>query len=281
MFIRKYWIPLTVFLLAIVGVGLYYLKTRPPKNPIVIYKATPVEVEKPTAEAPTPKPPPPGESAESGHWHGDEWHPGPHEAHETPAVPKVQNTAPPGAATTPDFPPIDPNDDPVEAAYKRLEYIKNNPYAWGGVHSDRATQLIAQLIPPPVLTDHAHGEEVTTQIQELIAQGDPRAAEVLITNICEGSIDGNIMIDALVEIGPPAVPYILPYLEELVEQGGGTSISVFRSLGRIGAEHRGDLGGIVEHLIIPKIAEIAADSDFKRFGSGTVIDAREALERLQ
>lgn len=36
MFIRKYWIPLTVFFLAIVGVSLYYLQTRPPKVPIVI-----------------------------------------------------------------------------------------------------------------------------------------------------------------------------------------------------------------------------------------------------
>ena len=49
MFFRKYWIPLLVFIVAIVGVGLYYLQTRPPKDPIVII--TPVEpLEKPTAE---------------------------------------------------------------------------------------------------------------------------------------------------------------------------------------------------------------------------------------
>ncbi|MDE0427383.1 MAG: hypothetical protein OXN25_21215 [Candidatus Poribacteria bacterium] len=28
-----------------------------------------------------PKPPPPGETAQSGHWHGDVWHAEPHEAH--------------------------------------------------------------------------------------------------------------------------------------------------------------------------------------------------------
>ena len=67
MFIRKYWIPITVCIVAIVGVSLYYLQTRPPKEPIVIIK--PIEVE---------KPPPPGESAEGGHWHGDEWHADPH-----------------------------------------------------------------------------------------------------------------------------------------------------------------------------------------------------------
>ena len=70
MFIRKYWLPLSVFLIAIVGVGLYVLQTQPPKPPIQII--TPVEVEK------KPKPPPPGETAESGYWHGDEWHGEPH-----------------------------------------------------------------------------------------------------------------------------------------------------------------------------------------------------------
>ena len=69
MFFRKYWVPLTVFLVLIVGISVYYLQTRPPKEPIKIY--TPVE--------PLEKPPPPGESAESGHWHGDEWHSTPHD----------------------------------------------------------------------------------------------------------------------------------------------------------------------------------------------------------
>lgn len=78
MFIRKNWLPLSMFLIAIVGVGLYYLQTRPPKPPIKIYK--PVEVEK---QPVAPKPPPPGESFETGHWHGDEWHATPHETDDT------------------------------------------------------------------------------------------------------------------------------------------------------------------------------------------------------
>ena len=41
MFIRKYWVPLSVFLLLIMGVSVYYLQNRPPKDPIVIYKTTP------------------------------------------------------------------------------------------------------------------------------------------------------------------------------------------------------------------------------------------------
>ena len=87
MFLRKNWLPIAVFIVAIVAVGLYYLQTRPEKAPIVIIK--PVEVEK------KPKPPPPGETYETGHWHGDEWHSTPHETHDTPLdVPPTQSAAP-------------------------------------------------------------------------------------------------------------------------------------------------------------------------------------------
>ena len=96
----------------------------------------PVDVQQ---EGLTPKPP--GEPAKSGHWKpGDEWHSEPHETHEPPAVSADKSYIPEGAATIPNFPPVDPNEDPVAAAYKRLDYIKNNPYAWGGVHSERATE---------------------------------------------------------------------------------------------------------------------------------------------
>ena len=278
MFIRKYWVPISVVLLVICAVGFFILAIQPPPEPIIIYKE--VEVEKPTTEAPKAKPPPPGASP-NGHWHGDEWHDAPHEeTAPTPAVPIVKNTAPPGAATTPNFPPVDPNDDPVSAAYKRLDYIKNNPYAWGGVHSERATQLIAQLMPPPVLVGHDHGEEVYVLMEELIVENDPRAAAVLITNICEGSISTDSMENALVAIGPPAVPYILRYLEKGVTEGGMVSSSVFDTLRSIAVEHRADLGGITEHMIIPKIAEIASDKDFDRHDSGTVFFATAALSLL-
>ena len=64
MFFRKYWIPLSVFIIAIVGVGLYALQTRPPKDPILIVK--PVEYEKPPAKAPIVEQPEP-----VGHFHSD------------------------------------------------------------------------------------------------------------------------------------------------------------------------------------------------------------------
>lgn len=76
MFLRKYWLPLTVFvLIALMGCGLFYGRKAAKQEPVKVYK--PVEVEKPAP----PKPPPPGETAESGHWHGDVWHAEPHSAH--------------------------------------------------------------------------------------------------------------------------------------------------------------------------------------------------------
>ena len=279
MFIRKYSLPLSVFIVVIAGVGIYLLSRQPRPAPILIYN--PVEVEKPTE---APKPPPPGASA-NGHWHGEEWHDAPHEPPETaPAAPVVsagQSYIPEGAVVTPNFPAVDPSEDPVAAAYKRLEYIKNNPYAWGGVHSERATELIAVLLPPPEPVDHNEGDELSTLMYELTLQGDPRAAEVIIANICDGYIGGTG--DALVEIGPPAVPYILPYLERGITEAGRfiyIRLAVFRSLSGIGVRYRDDLGGIVDHIIIPKFQEIAADENNERYANASVIHARKALSRL-
>lgn len=262
-----------ILVLLICGVvSVYFLRTDLPEEPIKIY--TPVEpTPKPKAEAPI------GETEQDGHVHEDgTWHEGVHEAHAPPAVP---NTAPPGVATTPDFPSVDPNEDPVEAAYKRLEYIKNNPYAWGGVHSERATELIAQLMPPTVANDHNDGEQILGQIEELIAQNDPRAGKVLITNMCEAIFIYAPAVDALKQIGPPAIPYILHYLEKGVAEGGTMSIVIFEVLADIGLRYRSDLGGIVDHIIIPKLEVIAADNTFDHYGSGTVLDARAALAKLQ
>ena len=265
-----------ILVLLICGVvSVYFLRTDLPEEPIKIY--TPVEpTPKPKAETPI------GETERGGHVHEDgTWHEGSHEAHAPPTVP---NATPLGAATTPDFPPVDPNEDPVEAAYKRLDYIKNNPYAWGGVHSERATQLIAQLMPPPEPVDHNDGDELSALMYELTLQGDPRAAEV-IAGLLSPTYEGlTADSDVLVEIGPPAVPYILPYL--LTEDKKGETWipvrwGVFESLSRISELYRDDLGGIVDHIIIPKFQEIAADKNNERYYHATVSDAHKALSRLQ
>lgn len=82
MFGRKYWIPLSVLLIAIAAVGLYILQTRPPEDPILIVK--PVEFEKrqpqPAAKAPV------GDTSQGGHFHEDgTWHGEPHAPIELPS----------------------------------------------------------------------------------------------------------------------------------------------------------------------------------------------------
>ena len=262
----------TAFAVVMLAIGSYLLwtTTQPPEEPVA-------------TAAKTPKPPP-GDTAQGGHLHADEWHATPYETHETlpaqPISPVETYQPPPDAVTKPVFPEADPNASAVENAYKRLAYIKNNPYAWGGVHSERATELIAQLLPPPVIVDHDHGDEVSALMYELTQQGDPRAAEVfagLLSPTYEGYMGGD---DALVEIGPPALPYVLPYLEIDVAEGGYIRLAVFDILGRIGERYRSDLGGIVDHIIIPKLAEIAADENNERYDNAEVIYAKEALALL-
>ncbi|MDE0399409.1 MAG: hypothetical protein OXL96_16565 [Candidatus Poribacteria bacterium] len=76
MFIRKYWLPLSVFLVAIAGMGLYLLATQQPPEPVKIYKV--VEPEKPT-EQPTGEVPE-SETDTGGHFHADgTWHERPHD----------------------------------------------------------------------------------------------------------------------------------------------------------------------------------------------------------
>ena len=262
-------VQVALVLVVIIGIsGVLYLQSvkREAARDIQSLEET-AKPQQPPPAGPADTSDPSTQTTQGGHFHADgTFHAEPHSTAE-PLKP------PPGAVVTPVFPKPDPNEDPVEAAYKRLDYIKNNPYAWGGVYSPRATELIAQLMPPPVLQDEGHGDVVEEQIDELIAQGDPRAAEVLIANIYEGYISGHPMFDALVEIGPPTLPYLIPYLRE----DNVSAVSAVSVSGRIAAQYRDELGGIVEHLIIPKL-EIILTSE--NFGPGTKEITREALAQL-
>ena len=80
MFFRKYWIPLSVFIVAIAGVGLYSQQTRPLKEPIVMDKGV-EPIEKPTQQpkAEVIK----DETDTGGDFHADgTWHEGPHLSNE-------------------------------------------------------------------------------------------------------------------------------------------------------------------------------------------------------
>ncbi len=83
---KKIWIPILILVLVVLGFGLFYGQKVANQEPVKVYK--PVDIQHPAS----PKPPPPGETAENGHWHGDEWHAEPH-ASATPKPP------PPSAET--------------------------------------------------------------------------------------------------------------------------------------------------------------------------------------
>ena len=59
--------------------------------------------------------------------------------------------------------------------------------------------------------------------------------------------------DFFINMGPPVIPYLLPYLEE---NRGAADASGFLAI--IGKEHREELDGIVEYIILPKLEQILA-----------------------
>ena len=279
MFFRKYSLPLSVFIVAIAGIGLYLLSRQPPPEPIVIYK--PVEVENPVA----PKPPPPGASA-NGHWHGEEWHDAPHEPQETaPAAPAVVTPEPTVEASRDYKPamveiPEGITDPDVRAAWQRVDYIANNLWEWGGVANAKTPELIAKLMPPPDVfsgpTGHSDVEEAFNLLGSLDTN-DPRTVEVMAVYLCEGLVGGNDPIDMLAEMGVPAVPYLLPYMLDM-ENSPVLRTYPIDVLGKIAERHRAELDGIVEHILIPRLEAVLSQEkpDYNEWEA-----ARNALSRLK
>ena len=259
---KRLWIPILTLVLIAIGFGLFYERKVAKQEPVPVYK--PVEVER---EA-TLKPPPLGETAESGHWHGDEWH---SEPHETEAA--VVNTAPsvPRGEPFANF-SSDPNDDPVTTAYKRLEYIKNNLHEWGDF-SPRTLELIDEMTPmpePPKI--EGDGDLTVDLLKELSALRDPRSAEILIKYQMESGISGRPVREALIAMGPGSVPALVARLDHHYTKSSlGKPI---RILIPIAVEHRSALGGIVEHIIIPKLEAIAENTIYKN-------TAERAISELQ
>ena len=258
MFFRKYWVPLTVFFVLIVGVSVYYLQTQTPKDPIVIYKTT--EVEKPTTKAPVK------ETQQGGHFHEDgTWHEGAHEAHQNPAAPSPVQI--PDGITAPD----------VLAAWQRLDYIAKHPFEWGGHPSDRALELMDALTPMWVSDDpHDHGGELMMMLDMLAEERDPRSAALLLMYQLDSGVSGRPVKDALVAMGPASVPALIARLnpEDAAEAPLST---VIKLLPPIVEQHRSELGGIVDHILIPRLEAIAAGTGY----IGNISRARDALARLK
>ena len=209
-----------------------------------------------------------GHFHEDGTFHVDE--------HDDPIKPSSRDYTPTQIQT-----PDGITDPDVKAAWERLDYIANNIWEWGGVLSDRAVELIGMLMPPPDgfsgPTGHRDGEETMYLLTELALLGDPRAAEVFAIYNCEGIIGGLSIENMLVEMGVPAVPYLIPYMLDETHMPAlrGNAVIV---LGRIAEKHRKDLGGVVEHIIIPRLEAILSEEEPDYFEGE---DAREALARLK
>ncbi|RKU28213.1 hypothetical protein C6497_09510 [Candidatus Poribacteria bacterium] len=153
-------------------------------------------------------------------------------------------------------------DPEVKKAWERVEYIAKNIWEWGGEPSHRVVELIDELMPAPDgfsgPSGHRDLEETIDLLGELAWSGDPRAAQVIATYLCEGRVGGNDPVNAMVEIGPPAVPYFVPYMLDM-EWDPLLRSRALEVLGRIAERHREELEGIVDYIIIPRMEAILSE----------------------
>lgn len=236
-----------------------------------------------TEKPETPQKVPSGDTSQGGHWHGDEWHADPHETHEVPN--DVIPSQPPVAASRDYTPtavqiPEDITDPDVLAAWQRVDYIANNIWEWGGVPNAETPELIAKLMPAPDgfsgPTGHSDAEE-TIDLLGSLDRNDPRSIVVMATYLCEGLVGGRGPKNALVEMGVPVVPYLIPYMLDM-ERSPVLRSRALEVLCKIAERQREDLDGIVEHIIIPRLEAILSQEK-PDYDEGK--DAREYLPRLK
>ena len=144
--------------------------------------------------------------------------------------------------------------DPVTAAWARLEYVSQNPREWGEF-SPEAAELMAQLTPTwdfDAEPGEGLAEDAFKLLKKLVSFQDPRSAEVIANYINEGFGLSN---EAVIPIGPPLVPALIPLLEANTRfEGRLMSVGI---LGILGEKHRHELGGAVEHILLPKLEQLA------------------------
>ncbi len=172
-------------------------------------------------------------------------------------------------------------EDPVAKAWAKLDYIMENPFAWGGTADPRTPALIAQLTPPPVSFGYEGGpddntEEIVMLMEALCPLRDPRSIEILVAYQVESPFSGSPLTEALVAMGPPSVPYLIPYLDlkegdEHYTRGVANAARILR---QVGTQHRSDLDGIVAHIILPKLERILAEDPRSR-------RVKEAIRQLK
>ena len=223
-------------------------------------------------------PVPPAPSAEEqvgGHWHGDEWHAD--DAHDNgtggeliPSVDWQPSTGRPHEAVKPEGLEELSAEAPVAKAWAKLDELAENRFAWGGNTSPQTLGLIAQLTPTvEYFATEGDAEVVGDLLDELARLRDPRSIETLIEYQCGGNILTGDVTQALIAMGPPVIPHLIPYLDSMGESEASTLFTdnagtvgmhiAVKVLSQIGMQYRADLDGIVEHIILPKLEELHAN----------------------
>jgi hypothetical protein len=165
--------------------------------------------------------------------------------------------------------------DSVAAAWAHLESISQNPQEWGEF-SPEAAELMAQLTPTWIFDYEADGEgpaeDAMMLLKKLVSFQDPRSAEVIANYINAGF---GLSTTAVVAVGPPLVPPLIPLLDADTRFEG--RLMSVRILGILAEKHRHELGGAVEHIILPKLEQMATSDP------SPVVQrrAREAVARLR
>ena len=170
--------------------------------------------------------------------------------------------------------PTEQPTDPVAAAWVRLEYISQNPQEWGEF-SPEAAELMAQLTPTwdfDAEPGEGLAENAFKLLKKLAAFQDPRSAEVIANYINEGFGINNA---AVVPIGPPLVPPLLPLLD--ANRRSTARMKSVKLLGILGETHRHELGGAVEYIILPKLEQMATSDPSEVVQK----NARKAIARLR
>ena len=170
----------------------------------------------------------------------------------TPEPSEENEESPPAPAESADL---------VAAAWARLEYISQNPQEWGEL-SPEATELIAQLTPTRTISAEEEMEEVIVLLERLCKLRDSRSAEIIMNYFLGAGFWEKPMKDALIAIGPPSVPLLIPLLEPDTRLLG--RLIGAKLLGIIGSENRQELGGAVEHIILPKLEKLVTSDPSPR-----------------
>ena len=226
---------------------------------------------------------PEGDTAQGGHFHADgTWHPGPHETEAPVVSPPVSDT---GAVSASSVKIPDGITDPdILEAWQRLDYIAKNPFQWGGRPSDRALELMDELTPMWVFDDpHDHGEELMMTLDLLAEERDPRSAELLLTYQLDSPVSGRPIREALAAMGPASVPAVIARLNPEDAADVFMAPIIRDVVVPIVAQHRSELGSIVDYIILPRLEAIAAleDPPGDTFVVSNRSRARDALARIK